>query len=98
MNEQVTFYDMFAGIGGFRLGLERAGFKCVGSCEIDEYARQIYRKNFGEYPTESDARGINPEALPDFKVLCAGFPCQAFSIAGKRLGFEESRGTQLLFQ
>ena len=88
-----TFYDLFGGIGGFRLSLETNGFKCVGSCEIDKYAREIYRKNFGEYPSELDATKIKPEELPDFDILCAGFPCQTFSIAGRRLGFEESRGT-----
>lgn len=89
----MKFYDLFAGIGGFRLGLERSGFQCVGSCEIDKHAREIYRKNFGDYPTESDIREVDASKLPDFDILTAGFPCQAFSFAGKRMGFNEPRGT-----
>jgi len=89
----MKFYDLFAGIGGFRLGFERAGHECVGSCEIDKYARQIYAKNFGHEPTERDATKINPSNLPYFDILCAGFPCQSFSIAGRRRGFSDTRGT-----
>ena len=89
----MRFYDLFAGIGGFRLGFERAGHECVGSCEIDKYARQIYAKNFGHEPTERDATKINPSNLPYFDILCAGFPCQSFSIAGRRRGFSDTRGT-----
>jgi len=89
----MRFYDLFAGIGGFRLGFERAGHECVGSCEIDKYARQIYAKNFGHEPTERDATKINPSNLPYFDILCAGFPCQSFSIAGRRGGFSDTRGT-----
>ena len=89
----MKFYDLFAGIGGFRLGFERAGHECVGSCEIDKYARQIYAKNFGHEPTERDATKINPSNLPYFDILCAGFPCQSFSIAGRRGGFSDTRGT-----
>jgi len=86
-------YNLFEGIGGFRLALEKCGHTCVGSCEIDKHARETYKNRFGSYPTHSDARNIIPEDLPDFDILTAGFPCQAFSLAGKRLGFEESRGT-----
>jgi len=88
---------MFAGIGGFRAGLERAGgFECVGHCEIDKYADASYRAihNIREeekyYP---DARKIDPGELPDFELLCGGFPCQAFSNAGRRRGFDDARGT-----
>ena len=84
---------MFAGIGGFRVGLEASGHECVGSCEIDKYARQIYAKNFGHEPEWGDATKINPEELPDFSILCAGFPCQSFSICGGRQGFNDTRGT-----
>ena len=89
----LRFFDLFAGIGGFRLGMERAGHQCVGSCEWDKYARETYKTNFGSYPEYNDAKDLHPQSLPYFDVLCAGFPCQAFSIAGKRLGFEDTRGT-----
>lgn len=87
----MRFYDLFAGIGGFRLGLERAGHECVGSCEINETARAIYTKHFEE-PTESDIGMVDATTLRDFDILTAGFPCQAFSYAGKRMGFSDSRG------
>lgn len=93
----IRFFDMFAGIGGFRSGLEAVGgFECIGHCEIDKYANQaynaIYEPKKGEKYFE-DARTISPEALPDFDLICAGFPCQSFSVAGKRLGFNDMRGT-----
>ena len=88
---------MFAGIGGFRAGLDRAGgFQCIGHCEIDKYADASYRaihhpgKEELYYP---DARKTDPNDLPDFDLLCGGFPCQAFSQAGRRRGFEDARGT-----
>jgi len=74
------------------LGLERCGFTCVGSCEIDKHAREIYKKNFGDYPTETDVRQLDPKRLPDFDILTAGFPCQSFSVAGNERGFEDDRG------
>src|SRR5438445_13243824 len=89
----MKWYSLFSGIGGFDLALQRTNHIIVGSCEWDKYAREIYRKNFGGYPTEEDATKINPKQLPDFDGLCAGFPCQAFSIAGQRRGFEDTRGT-----
>ncbi len=89
----MKFFDLFCGVGGFRLGMERNGNVCIGSCEIDTYARQTYAKNFGHEPEFRDARDIDPARLPDFQCLCAGFPCQAFSIAGVRRGFEDTRGT-----
>lgn len=90
---KIRFYDLFAGIGAFRLGMERAGFICVGSCEIDKYALQVYNTRFSEQNEPQDARKLDARKLPDFEVLTAGFPCQAFSYAGKRLGFNETRGT-----
>jgi len=89
----MRFYDLFAGIGGFRLGMEKAGHVCVGSCEWNKYPREIYKERFGEYPEQVDATEIKPSELPDFDCLCAGFPCQPFSIAGKRGGFSDTRGT-----
>ena len=88
----LKFFDLFAGIGGFRLGMERAGHTCVASCEWDKYARETYKYNFNQYPEYDDAKDMHAQSLPSFDVLCAGFPCQAFSIAGKRLGFEDPRG------
>lgn len=93
----IRYFDMFAGIGGFRAGLTRAGgFQCVGHCEIDKYADASYRAIHNPRKEElyyPDARTIDPDTIPDFDLLCGGFPCQAFSTAGKRLGFEDSRGT-----
>lgn len=88
----MRFFDLFSGIGGFRLGLERAGHECVGSCEIDKFARQIYEKRFGDKP-ELDVRELDASRMPKFDILTGGFPCQAFSIAGKRMGFDDTRGT-----
>ena len=96
MKTVIRFFDMFSGIGGFRAGLERvSGFECIGHCEIDPYANKSYHAIFdtkGEV-FFNDATQINPELLPEFDLLCAGFPCQSFSVAGKRGGFEDSRGT-----
>ena len=89
----MKFFDLFAGIGGFRLGMEKNGHECIGSCEIDRYARQIYAKNFGHEPKYRDAKELETDELPDFQCLCAGFPCQSFSLAGRRGGFEDTRGT-----
>ena len=93
----IRYFDMFAGIGGFRAGLTRAGgFQCIGHCEIDKYADASYRAIHNPRKEElyyPDARTIDPDTMPDFDLLCGGFPCQAFSTAGKRLGFEDSRGT-----
>ena len=92
----IRYFDMFAGIGGFRSGLEAVGgFECVGYCEIDPYARKAYEALYdirGELFYE-DATKIIPEQLPDFDLICGGFPCQSFSIAGARRGFEDTRGT-----
>lgn len=76
-----TFIDLFAGIGGFRVGMERVGGNCVFSCEWDKYAQKTYRAWFGETPF-GDIREVQPETIPDHDVLTAGFPCQPFSIAG----------------
>ena len=92
----IRYFDMFAGIGGFRSALEAiGGFECVGYCEIDKYARQAYEAMYnteGELFFE-DARKIVPEQLPDIDLICGGFPCQSFSIAGARRGFDDTRGT-----
>ena len=96
-NETIRFFDMFSGIGGFRAGLERAGdFTCVGHSEIDKYADQAYQAVHNIKEDEvfyKDARKIETRNMPDFDLLTAGFPCQSFSIAGKRKGFDDKRGT-----
>ncbi|BDR84447.1 DNA cytosine methyltransferase [Clostridium tetani] len=93
MDNKLKFIDLFAGIGGFRVGFERAGFECVYSCEIDEHACQMYKENFEENPY-GDITTLNPKEIPDFDILLAGFPCQAFSICGRQKGFyDDTRGT-----
>ena len=88
------FIDLFAGIGGFRLAMQDNGGECVFSSEWDENAKQTYYHNFGEVPFGDITKESVKKCIPDdFDVLCAGFPCQAFSIAGYRKGFEDTRGT-----
>lgn len=88
------FIDLFAGIGGFRLALQSLDGKCVFTSEWDENAKKTYRANFGETPFGDITKESTKKYVPDdFDILCAGFPCQAFSIAGKRGGFEDTRGT-----
>ncbi len=88
----LRFIDLFAGIRGFRIGFNQAGYQCVYSCEIDASCQEVYKNNFNEIPF-SDITKIDIESIPDFEVLTAGFPCQPFSICGKRKGFEDTRGT-----
>ena len=95
----MNFLDLFAGIGGFRFGMERAGHKCVGYCEIDKYARASYQA-LHDTEGEIDFKDITEVTDEEFRklrgkvdIICGGFPCQAFSIAGKQLGFEDTRGT-----
>lgn len=91
--KQYKFIDLFAGIGGIRLGFEAAGCKCVFSSEFDEDACKTYQANFGEYPS-GDITKIEARDIPDFDILLGGFPCQAFSIIGKKEGFlNETCGT-----
>lgn len=87
-----TFIDLFCGMGGFRIAFEKQGGKCVFSSDIDKYAQETYNMNFGEIPA-GDITKIEAEDIPDHDILCAGFPCQPFSLAGRRLGFEDTRGT-----
>ncbi len=93
----IRYFDMFAGIGGFRAGLTRAGgFRCVGHCEIDKYADASYRAIHDIREEEKyypDATKIDPADLPPFELLCGGFPCQSYSTAGHRLGFADPRGS-----
>lgn len=90
-----TFIDLFAGIGGFRIAMQNLGGKCVYSSEFDAKAQESYLANYGEMPFGDITKPATKQYIPKkFDVLCAGFPCQAFSLAGKRLGFnDETRGT-----
>ena len=94
-----TFIDLFAGIGGFRLAMQSLGGKCIYSSEFDSQAQKTYLANYGDMPFGDITKESTKSFIPkNFDVLCAGFPCQAFSLAGKRLGFkDETRGT-LFFQ
>ena len=97
-NKRMKFLDLFAGIGGFRLGMESAGHECIGFCEIDKFARASYKaihNTEGEIELHDITR-VTDESIRRFgsvDVICGGFPCQAFSIAGHRRGFEDTRGT-----
>ena len=93
-NPCFKFIDLFAGIGGFRLAMQNLGGKCVFTSEWDKDAKRTYKANFGERPFGDITKEETKAFIPDgFDLLCAGFPCQAFSIAGKRGGFEDTRGT-----
>ena len=93
-NPKFKFIDLFAGIGGFRLAMQNLGGKCVFTSEWDKEAKRTYKANFGERPFGDITKKETKAFIPDgFDLLCAGFPCQAFSIAGKRGGFEDTRGT-----
>ncbi len=83
---------MFTGVGGFELGIGNRA-KCIGFSEIDKFSSELLKQKFPTIKNYGDATKINPNELPDFDMLCGGFPCQAFSIAGKRKGMEDTRGT-----
>lgn len=91
----MRFIELFAGIGAFRLGLERTGHKCVFANEIQPKARSIYERRFGDSPDPRDIRDIQPGELPHAELIVGGFPCATFSVAGKRSGFSlsDTRGT-----
>lgn len=92
-----SFIDLFAGIGGIRLGFESVGGTCVFSSEIDKDACKTYEANFGEHPA-GDITKISAKSIPDFDILLAGFPCQAFSIIGKKEGFSNETSGTLFFE
>ena len=93
-NPKFSFIDLFAGIGGFRMAFQNLGGQCVFSSEWDEQAQKTYLANYGEVPFGDITKESTKQRIPEgFDILCAGFPCQAFSLAGKKRGFAETRGT-----
>jgi DNA (cytosine-5)-methyltransferase 1 len=90
--KEYNYIDLFAGIGGFRLGLDYFGANCVFTSEWNKYASEVYFNNFGEMP-EGDITKIKENHIPKHDIICAGFPCQPFSISGSRGGFDDTRGT-----
>ncbi len=90
--KSAKFIDLFAGIGGFRAALESRGLQCVYSSEWDTFAQKTYVANYGDNP-DGDITKVDEKTIPEHNIICAGFPCQAFSISGKRRGFEDTRGT-----
>lgn len=86
------FIDLFCGLGAFRIGFEESGFECVFSSDINEKIQNVYEENFGHRP-HGDLTQIDPKDIPDFEILLGGFPCQPFSISGKKQGFNDTRGT-----
>lgn len=92
MEEKLKFFDFCSGIGGGRIGMEEVGFECVGHSEIDLNTAKTYEKFFNDSRNYGDLTKIDLKELPEFDIMIAGFPCQTFSIAGKREGFEDNRG------
>ena len=92
VSNKFKFIDLFCGIGGFHQAMIAFGGKCVLACDIDKNCRDVYEKNYGIKP-HTDVTKLDTATIPDFDVLCGGFPCQAFSHSGKQLGFEDTRGT-----
>ncbi|RIV16890.1 DNA (cytosine-5-)-methyltransferase [Mycoplasmopsis gallopavonis] len=97
MKKRLKFFDFCAGIGAGRLGLEQNNLECVGHSEIDDHANLTYTTFFNDHNNYGDLTKIDAKNLPDFDFLIAGFPCQTFSIAGKRGGFEDERGQIIYF-
>jgi len=100
MNDKIKFIDLFGGIGGFRLGMEKYGHECVWYNDIDKYCVSVYNRRFvgfnrrfEEKYEAKDIREVEAGEIPDHDLVCAGFPCQSFSIAGRRQGFDDIRGT-----
>ena len=89
---KIAFIDLFAGIGGFRLGMEANDFECVYSSDNNKHAVEMYNANFNE-DSYSDITKVDPKKIKDFDVMCGGFPCQPFSAAGLKQGFSDTRGT-----
>lgn len=106
MSNKITFVDMFCGIGGFHFAFNNLGAKCVFACDNNKYARQTYELNFRDIDPELFENGhfaediiqVNPEDMPNFDVFCAGFPCQPFSTAGYRKGFDDPNRGNMFFE
>lgn len=94
---KLTLASFFAGVGGIELGFEKVGFETIYANEIDKYAIQTYQNNFDITVDERDIKDVNANEIPDFDIMLAGFPCQAFSLAGYRKGFEDEKGRGTLF-
>ena len=97
IKDKVKFIDLFAGIGGIRLGYEKAGAVCVFTSEWDKFSQKTYEANHGE-KTFGDINKVDSKDIPDFNILLAGFPCQPFSIAGRKHGFEDEKQGNLFFE
>lgn len=97
MENKFKYIDLFCGIGGFHQALSDLGGECVYACDIDRNCREVYYENYGIMP-DNDITKVDPKDIPDYDMLCAGFPCQAFSKAGKRLGFEDPTKGTLFFE
>jgi len=96
-NPKLKYFSLFTGIGGLDYGLEEIGAECVGYSEIRESSMEIYRKHYPDHKCFGDITKIDYEAMPDFDVLTGGFPCQAFSLAGLRKGFEDHKGQMIFY-
>ena len=93
----MKYFSLFAGIGGLEYGAHKRGFECAGISEIRESSIKIYKKNYGEVQNFGDITKIVPAELPDFNILTGGFPCQSFSLAGRRGGFADRRGKMIFY-
>lgn len=91
-NKKLRYIDLFCGIGSFHMSFSKLGFECVMACDINKAVRDTYKENYGVTPLQ-DIVDIDPKKIPDHDILCAGFPCQPFSQAGKQRGFKDNRGT-----
>lgn len=91
-DKRITFIDLFCGMGSFHYSFQKLGWECVMSSDIDNTAKKTYKENYGQLPL-GDIIDIDPTTIPNYDILCAGFPCQSFSNCGKHRGFDDERGT-----
>lgn len=89
----MKYFSAFSGIGGFDFPMIQEGWECIGFSEIDKHAEKVYLKHFPDHKNYGDITKIIESEIPDFDLFCGGFPCQPFSVAGNRKGFEDTRGT-----